>query len=103
MDFQANPPNNHQCPSSSPCIKFGCIPVGSTVKIYTIPLQLVRLFNPGDPNFILSPTLNSGVLTWDGNNGDGNPVSSGFYLYVVDGPAGRTFGKLAISRSKNGP
>ena len=64
--------------------------------------MLVRTFPPGDPNFMtFSPGI--GGIIWDGTNGDGNPVSSGFYLYVVEGPSGRSIGKFAISRSRNGP
>jgi len=103
MDFQHVPAYNNQCPGSSACIKFGCVPVGSTLKIYTVSLGLVRSFSSSDPNFTLASSLNVGTFTWDGNNGDGNPVSSGFYLYVVNGPGGRSFGKFAISRSWNGP
>jgi hypothetical protein len=46
---------------------------------------------------------NPGAFIWDGKNGDNNPVSSGIYIYVVDGPAGKTFGKFAISRPRTGP
>ncbi len=108
MDFQHNPPyNNIQDPKgtcSGPCLKFGCVPVGATLKIYTVSLGgLVRQFLPGDPNFHLSSTnLSVGTITWDGTNGDGNDVASGIYLYVIQGPNGNTFGKFAISRSGNG-
>jgi hypothetical protein len=103
MDFQHNPPYNNLCPSGNACIKFGCVPVGSTLKIFTVSLALVRVFPPDDLEFHLDP-MNSavGTITWDGTNGDRNPVSSGFYLYVIDGPNGRTIGKLAISRARNG-
>jgi hypothetical protein len=109
MDFQHNPPytNCIDCGGfvpSVPSLKFGCIPVGATLKIYTISLGgLVRQFLPGDPNFHLSSSLNVGTITWDGTNGDGNPVAAGIYLYVVEGPSSRTFGKFAISRSASGP
>jgi hypothetical protein len=103
MDFQHNPAYTNQCPGGTACIKLGCIPIGSTLKIYTVDLSLVRSFAANDPNFIPNPPLGVGIFTWDGKNGDGNPVSSGFYYFVVDGPAGRSFGKLAISRSWTGP
>lgn len=107
MDFQ-NPTNIHcmDCGGfapSSPCLKFSCVPVGATLKIYTISLGLVRAFPPGDPNFHLSSNLSVGTVTWDGNNGDGNPVAAGFYLYVVEGPKSTSSGKFAISRSWTGP
>jgi len=104
MDFQHNPPYNNQCPNGNACIKFGCVPVGATLKIYTISLGLARSFGvaPNDPNFTMGPGINVGTFTWDGRNQDGNPVASGFYLYVVDGPHGRFFGKFAISRSWSG-
>jgi hypothetical protein len=104
MEFKHNPPYNNMCPSNADgCIKIACVPVGSALKIYTLSLMLVRSFAVGDPNFILAPSLSDGTYIWDGNNGDGNPVSPGHYLYVVEGPAGRSFGKLAISRSRMGP
>jgi len=109
MDFQHSPPytNCMDCGGFVPpvsSLKFGCIPVGATLKIYTISLGgLVRSFPPGDPNFHLSGTnLGVGTITWDGTNGDGNPVAAGFYLYVIESPSNRTFGKFAISRSANG-
>ncbi len=110
MDFQASPPNNHlpsgtlgSCGSHG-CIKFACVPVGSTLKIYTIKLELVKVLNSTDPSvFLISSNLNLGTFIWDGTNGDSNPVSSGFYLYLIEGPNGsKQFGKIAISRSRNG-
>jgi hypothetical protein len=101
MDFEHNPPYNNLCPSGNACIKFGCVPVGSTLKIYTVSLALVRVFLPNDENFQISTNGSVGTFFWDGTNGDRNPVSAGFYLYVIEGPAGRTIGKLAISRSRN--
>jgi hypothetical protein len=103
MDFQHSPPYANQCPGGTACVKFGCVPAGSSLKIFTVDLALVRVYAANDPNFTLSPGLNVGTFTWDGKNGDNNPVSSGFYYYVVDGPSGRSFGKLAVSRSWNGP
>ena len=103
MDYQHNPAFNNQCPSSNPCIKFSCIPPQSTLSLYTITLSLVRSFGPYDPNYTYNPSTSTGLITWDGKNGDGNPVAAGFYFYKVDGPNGQTFGKFAISRSLNGP
>lgn len=103
MDYQHNPAFNNQCPSSNPCIKFSCIPPQSTLNVYTITLSLVRSFGPYDQNYTYNPSTSTGLITWDGKNGDGNPVAAGFYFYKVDGPNGQTFGKFAISRSLNGP
>lgn len=103
MDFQHNPTFNNQCPSSDPCIKFSCIPPQSTLNLYTITLSLVRSFGPFDPNYTYNSLTGTGLITWDGKNGDGNPVASGFYFYKIEGPNGQTFGKFAISRSLNGP
>lgn len=103
MDFQHNPTFNNQCPSSDPCIKFSCIPPQSTLNLYTITLSLVRSFGPYDPNYTYNSLTGTGLITWDGKNGDGNPVASGFYFYKIEGPNGQTFGKFAISRSLNGP
>ena len=80
--------------------------MGSTVKIYTVSLALVRIFQPssiltaGDGAYIPS---NVGYLTWDGTNGNGSYVAPGLYFYVVNGPTGNTFGKFAISKSIYGP
>ena len=101
MDFQHSPPLNNLCPSGSPCIKIACVPYGSTLKIYTMTLALVRAYGPAD----IEPyplNLGNGVIYWDGNNGEGNPVAAGLYYYVLEAPNGRTFGKFAISRSRNG-
>jgi hypothetical protein len=104
MDFQHSPPNNNLCSGLvGGCVKFGSVPAGSSLKIYSASLALVRVFLPSDSNFLPSSNPNLGTFVWDGNNGDGNPVSPGFYIYVMDGPAGRAFGKLAISRSRMAP
>jgi hypothetical protein len=101
MDFQ-NDANHH--------ITFTCIPPGSTLNIYTISLNLVMSYGPNvyynpNPNsyYGVDPTTGMEKIYWDGRNGDGNPVASGFYLYKIEGPNGRTFGKFAVSRSLNGP
>jgi hypothetical protein len=89
------------------------------VNIYTISLALVMSYGPNvyynpNPNSYYGPAdtgLDAGldsntgmyVVRWDGRNGNGNPVASGFYIYKIEGPNGRTFGKFAVSRSLNGP
>jgi hypothetical protein len=101
MDFQASH-NILPCKGKT-CIVVGCVPVGSNMKIYTISLGLVRYFAPNQLDTSMSTNTSVGNFLWDGNNGDGNPVSSGVYYYVIDGPGGRSFGKFMISRSWNGP
>jgi hypothetical protein len=102
MDFEHNPPYNNQCPSGNACIKFACVPVGSTLKIYTVSLALVREMPANASEFQIASNGSVETIFWDGTNGDHNPVSAGFYLYVIEGPNGRTIGKLAISRARNG-
>ncbi len=100
MDF-VNDANHH--------ITFTCVPAGSTLNIYTISLSLVMSYGPNDEVFNANslyksdPSTQQKIVYWDGRNGDGNPVASGFYIYKLEGPNGRSFGKFAVSRSLNGP
>jgi hypothetical protein len=107
MDFTA-PHNEAYVPSAAcptgKCIIFSCLPLNATVRIYTVSLALVRSF---DSTVIQTniPNIpdNTGLIAWDGTNGNGSAVASGLYFYVVSSLSGNTFGKFAISKSINGP
>lgn len=72
---------------------FDCLQPGSSLKIYTIALSLVREYNSTGP-----------TQTWDGLNGESNPVAAGIYFYVIQDPSGqKTVGKFAVSRAKVNP
>ncbi|HTA75713.1 MAG TPA: hypothetical protein VK791_01000 [bacterium] len=106
MDFTAahnevNVPAS-ACPTGK-CIVFSCVPFGSTVKIYTVSLALVRSFDSTAVTPAGTLPSNVGLVAWDGTNGSGGYTASGLYFYVVNGPGINTFGKFAISRSLYGP
>jgi len=110
MDFTAvhneiNVPGGACDAPGQKCIIFSCVPLGSTVKIYTVSLSLVRTFGPSA--IVSAPNLlpGYGIVAWDGLNGSGGTsyAASGLYFYVINGPGGNTFGKFAISKSIYGP
>jgi hypothetical protein len=92
VDFQANH-RPVQCPGGVNCVVFDCLTAGSTLKIYTVSLALVREFD------------NTGTtVTWDGLNGEANPVAAGIYFYTIQDPTGgKRLGKFAIARAKVNP
>jgi hypothetical protein len=113
MNFQEIPPNSNYCPpemTASGCIKFIGLPIGSSMKIYTLALSLVRTFEVEDvAAFGAHPVVQGlinvnsqiGWVAWSGDNDDRNPVSAGIYFYVVEPPQGEKFiGRLAISRAR---
>ncbi len=92
VDFQAGH-RPAQCPGGINCVVFDCLPAGSTLKIYTIALSLVREFD-----------ATGTVVTWDGLNGEADPVAAGVYFYTIQDPKGnRTIGKFAVARAKVNP
>jgi hypothetical protein len=106
MDFTAahnevNVPAS-ACPTGK-CVVFSCVPFGSTVKIYTVSLALVRSFDSTAVTPAGTLPSNVGLVAWDGTNGSGGYTAAGLYFYVVNGPGINTFGKFAISRSIYGP
>ena len=63
---------------------------GSTVRIFTLSGELVR---------VLPPKSGARSVTWDGGNGSRNMVGSGVYFYVVTDSMGRHItGKFAVVR-----
>ena len=63
------------------------------MKIYTIALSLVREFDSTGT-----------VVTWDGLNGEEDPVAAGVYFYTIQDPTGkRTIGKFAVSHARTNP
>jgi hypothetical protein len=72
-------------------ISFIHLPKNSVVYIYTIRGELVRRLNmPADQN------IDDGAVDWDLRTRENLDVAYGVYLYLVDAPAGRKMGKLAI-------
>ena len=70
-------------------LTFGEIPLGSTVKIFTVSGRWVQTIAESG----------SGKATWDLKNADGEKVQSGLYLYLVTDPQGdQSRGKFAIIR-----
>ncbi len=66
------------------------IAAGMTVQIFTISGELVRR---------LEGTSGQRMLTWDGRNDSGFPVSSGIYVLVADDGAGKRIrGRFAVVR-----
>ena len=68
-------------------ITFDSLPVGSTIKLFTLSAHLVRTL----------PVDSTGMAKWDRKNSSGDPVASGIYLYLISDSQGHeTKGKLAI-------
>jgi hypothetical protein len=93
MQFVAvvpNPYRSHAQWDPSPDqhrIHFIHLPAGSTVRIYTAAGDLVQTLKQ-DTNS--SPGGTTGELVWNLQNGRGEEVVSGIYLYAVSPPDGRT-------------
>jgi hypothetical protein len=104
MNFQAGPnsfppgPYVNHCPNDPyGCIKFDCVPFGSTLKIYTISLELVQTFGP---NSIIPMGNGNGRIIWDGDNSNQDPVAAGIYFYLITNPLGHWTGKFAIEQAR---
>lgn len=61
-------------PGRDPLFFVAQIPVGSTVRLFTVSGEQVRELPPADQ---------AGISRWDGRNEHGNPVASGVYLVVI--------------------
>ncbi len=67
---------------------FDQFPTGSTVKIFTIAAEKVRVLH-----------TSAADVVWDLKNDDGDTVASGVYLYTVTAPSGdMARGKLVVIR-----
>jgi len=68
-------------------VRFIHVPSGSTVRIFTTNVELVRELTLDSAS---SPGGVTGDVVWDLRNGRGNKVVSGIYVYQVETPEGRT-------------
>jgi hypothetical protein len=67
-------------------ITFDNLPLGSTVKIFTVSGHWIRTL-----------TTSAATVTWDRNNDAGEQAASGIYLYLVtDNQGNKTHGKITI-------
>lgn len=87
------------------CIVFNCVPVGATLKIYTVSLALVRTFDSTaiQTNGADGLPSGTGMIAWDGTTNGTSYVSAGLYFYTINSAGTNTFGKFAISKSIHGP
>jgi hypothetical protein len=70
-------------------MRFTSLPNGSTVKLFTIAAHYVRTLQ----------VSSAGIASWDMTNDSGQPVASGYYLYIITDNQGRkTTGKIAVVR-----
>jgi hypothetical protein len=81
-------------------MEFRGVPVGSTVRIYTIRGELVQtLEHDGvtrNPDGSVDVTDVTGMIPWDLRSKDNLEVAPGLYIYHVDSDAGEHVGKFAI-------
>jgi hypothetical protein len=81
-------------------MEFRGVPVGSTVRIYTIRGELVQtLEHDGvtrNPDGSVEVTDVTGMIPWDLRSKDNLEVAPGLYIYHVDSDAGEHVGKFAI-------
>jgi len=70
-------------------LTFGGLPVSANIRIYSLEGRLIREISESDGD---------GGAEWDGLNGDGEPVGSGIYIYIVSSGGVSKFGKLAVVR-----
>ncbi len=87
LDNTAVYPNPYKIGDPPNGVVFDHLPIGSTVRIYTIAGALVR-------TAVLSGTT---TWTWNVKNEAGNRCARGIYLYLIFAPDGeKTTGKIAI-------
>jgi len=80
-------PNPWRPISGAAFITFDELPADSTIKIFTVSAHWVRTLS--------AP---AGSATWDLKNDSGDNVASGYYIYLVTNPQGKSRGTLAIIR-----
>jgi len=68
----------------------GIVPGETTIKIYTLSGELVRQLRPGTGKEIV----------WDGKTENGEPISSGIYLYTYESPKEKGISKFTVSIKK---
>ena len=68
-------------------ITFDRLPLNCTVQIYTVSAHWVKTLD-----------ASSGSAMWDLTNDAGESVASGYYIYLVTSPQGKSRGTLAIIR-----
>jgi len=78
----------------------GIVPGKTTIKIYTISGQLVKVISVPKLNQNGENIEDGNELTWDGKNEDGEPVTSGIYLYIYESPTEKGIGKFTIIRDQ---
>ena len=79
-------------------IEFRAIPLGSTIRIYSVRGDLVQTLHQDGTRFG-SDIVGSaeGVVAWDLRTKDNLDVAPGLYIFHVDAPdVGTTMGKFAI-------
>jgi hypothetical protein len=68
-------------------LKFMNVPLGAMVEIYTVTGDKIRELEAKES-----------LVLWNGEEEDGELVTSGLYIYRVQMPGGEAFGKIAALR-----
>ncbi len=81
-------------------LEFRGVPVGSTVRIFTVRGELVQtLEHDGftlNPDGTLADGTTTGMIAWDLRSKDNLDIAPGLYLFHVDSDLGEHIGKFAI-------
>ncbi|RKX22599.1 MAG: hypothetical protein DRP45_11235, partial [Candidatus Zixiibacteriota bacterium] len=74
-------------------MRFHNLPAKCTITIYNLAGEYIDVIEKNDAS--------TGIATWGGRTGEGLPVASGIYIYVVDAPKlGQKIGKFAVFMEK---